>query len=179
MPLSSTVLTCIRSAILPVQQACNSHSLIVMADCIESRIEAGKASVTVKLTVADAETGESFSVTAPGYAEDWSYKDNRPSGDKAIYKALTGATKYAVRSFFCLPSEDDPERTSHKPTTSFKPNASLIEQTSAELKRLAWSSERGRLYLQETFGKSSRQQLAEPQLRQFLSHLRSLPSPTS
>ena len=108
-------------------------------------------------------------------------KDNRLSGDKAIYKALvTGATKYAVRSFFCLPSEDDPECTSHKPAaTSTKPNASLIEQTTAELQRLAWTSEHGRLYLQETFGKSSRQQLAEPQLQQFLSHLRSLPSPTS
>lgn len=172
--------------LLPVQRVCNEHGLIVMADCVDSKVEPGRASVTVRLTVADSETGESLSVTAPGYAEDFSYKDNRPNGDKAVYKAITGATKYAVRSFFCLPSEDDPERTpnkfSSKPATklatnSIKQNTALIEQTSAELKRLGWSNEQGRLFLQETFGKSSRQQLTQQELQQFLNHLRSLELP--
>ena len=70
--------------------------------------------MVVRLTIVDTETGESLSVTAPGYSEDFSYKDNRPNGDKAVYKAITGATKYAVRSCFCLPSDDDPERTPQK-----------------------------------------------------------------
>lgn len=170
------------NVLLPVQQVCNKHGLIVMADCIDAKIEPGRASVTVRLTVADSETGETLSVTAPGYAEDFSYKDNRPNGDKAVYKAITGATKYAVRSFFCLPSDDDPERTPNKlirtvtkaVTSNSKANTALIEQTTTELKRLKWSNDQGRMYLQETFGKSSRQHLTQPELQQFLNHLRSL-----
>ncbi|HEY9783447.1 MAG TPA: ERF family protein [Leptolyngbyaceae cyanobacterium] len=173
--------------LLPVQRACNEQGLIVIADCIESKIEPGRASVVVRLSVVDTETGESLSVTAPGYSEDFSYKDNRPNGDKAVYKAITGATKYAVRSCFCLPSDDDPEHTPQKlkivakPTGRFgasnKVDTALIEQTTAELKRLGWSSDRGRIYLQDKFGKSSRQQLTQQELQQFLIHLRSLPLP--
>ena len=37
-------------------------------------------------------------------------KKNRATGDKAIYKAITGATKYAVREMFALASTDDPEK---------------------------------------------------------------------
>jgi hypothetical protein len=169
--------------LLPIQRICNQHGLIVVADCVDSKIEPGRASVTVRLTVADSETGEALSVTAPGYAEDFSYKDNRPNGDKAVYKAITGATKYAVRSFFCLPSDDDPERaptrlaarTVIKPAVNnSKVDIALIEQTTTELKRLGWSNNEGRLYLQENFGKSSRQHLTAQELQQFLNYLRSL-----
>jgi len=164
--------------LLPVQRACNEYGLIVMADCIDAKTEPGRASCIVRLTVADSETGESLSVTAPGYSEDFSYKDNRPNGDKAVYKAITGATKYAVRSFFCLPSEDDPERTPTRAAritvNNARPHTALIEQTTAEMKRLGWSIERGRLYLQENFGKSNRQALNEQELQAFLHHLRSL-----
>jgi hypothetical protein len=174
--------------LLPVQRACNEQGLIVIADCIESKIEPGRASVVVRLTIVDTETGESLSVTAPGYSEDFSYKDNRPNGDKAVYKAITGATKYAVRSCFCLPSDDDPEHTPQKLKIAAKPSGrfsasnnkvdtALIEQTTAELKRLGWSSDRGRIYLQDKFGKSSRQQLTPQELQQFLIYLRSLPLP--
>lgn len=164
--------------LLPVQQACNIHGLIVVADCIDSKIEPGRASCMIKLTVADSETGESLSVSAPGYAEDWSYKDNRPNGDKAIYKAVTGATKYAVRSFFCLPSEDDPERTPKAAAKSANAEE-LINQTTTELKRLGWSNDRGRLYLQEHFNKTSRQQLTAQELQQFLNQLRQLATPVA
>lgn len=174
--------------LLPVQRACNEQGLIVIADCIESKIEPGRASVVIRLTIVDTETGESLSVTAPGYSEDFSYKDNRPNGDKAVYKAITGATKYAVRSCFCLPSDDDPEHTPQKLKIAAKPSGrfsasnnkvdtALIEQTTAELKRLGWSSDRGRIYLQDKFGKSSRQQLTPQELQQFLIYLRSLPLP--
>lgn len=172
--------------LLPVQRACNAHGLIVVADCTESSIEPGRASCIIRLTVADSETGESMSVAAPGYAEDFSYKDNRPSGDKAIYKAITGAIKYAVRSFFCLPSEDDPERIQQRSTASAglpvanfsKSKTTLIDQTTNEVKRLGWSTEQGRAYLQQHFGKSTRQSLSEQELQQFLKALQSIqPSP--
>lgn len=162
--------------LLPVQRACNEHGLVIVADVIDTKInpERAAAEVIVRLTVFDSETGESYSITAPGYSEDWSYKDNKPVGDKAIYKAVTGATKYAVRSFFCLPSEDDPERTPKRSANS----TTLFDQTTMEVKRLGWSAERGRLFLQEKFGKSSRQELTEQELQKFLTHLRSLPSPS-
>lgn len=167
--------------LLPVSKACNEYGLVVIANVIDTKIilERAAAEVIVQLTVFDSETGESHSITAPGFAEDWSHKENKPTGDKAIYKAITGATKYAVRSFFCLPSEDDPERT--PPTknailpaiTNNKPNTMLIEQTTSELNRLGWSNDQGRAYLQENFGKTIRKDLTEQELQQFLNYLQS------
>ena len=58
--------------------------------------------VTVQFTFFDAETGESLAFTMPGSGQD--------AGDKGIYKALTGATKYALMKAFLIPTEDDPER---------------------------------------------------------------------
>lgn len=160
--------------LLPVQKACNEHGLVIVADVIDSKIEPGKAECIVQLTVFDSETGESHSITAPGYAEDMSHKDGRITGDKSVYKAITGATKYAVRSFFLLPSEDDPERT---PAKSAPKNLDLLKATDAELKRLGWGSEKGKLFLQEKFGKYSRSQLSEAELQQFIAHLKALPTP--
>ncbi|MGL5922153.1 ERF family protein [Chroococcidiopsis sp.] len=159
--------------LLPAQAACNEHGLVIIADVIESKIEPGKASCIVQLTVIDTETGESHSITAPGYAEDFSWKEGRPTGDKAIYKATTGATKYAVRSFFLLPSEDDPE----KVPKSVPQNLNLLKASDAELKRLGWGNEKGKLFLQEKFGKYSRSQLTEIELQQFIAHLKALPTP--
>lgn len=163
--------------LLPVQKACNEQGLVVITDCIESHTEVGRASVIVRLTVADSETGESVSITCPGYAEDWSYRENKATGDKALYKSITGATKYAVRSFFCLPSEDEPERSQPAKPAAQNNNSTLIKQTDVELKRLGWGAGRGRLYLQEKFGRSSRSQLTEQQLQQFLVQLRAMPTP--
>ncbi|NJO93426.1 MAG: hypothetical protein HC820_01920 [Hydrococcus sp. RM1_1_31] len=94
----------------PVREACNANGLILYASVTDSRVDRGQAWVNVKLTCADPETGEFIECHAAGYAEDWSYKDNKATGDKAVYKAETGAIKYAVRLMFCLPSEDDPEK---------------------------------------------------------------------
>ncbi len=63
-------------------------------------------------------TVESLSINSCGYSEDWSYKENRATGDKAIYKAITGATKYAVREMFALASTDDPEKDEIRPSKS-------------------------------------------------------------
>jgi hypothetical protein len=101
-------------ALETIREACNHQDLIVFASVVDSKVEPGKAWVNVCLTIANTESSETISVNAPGYAEDWSYKENRPTGDKAIYKAITGATKYAVRELFCLPSEEDPERPAQK-----------------------------------------------------------------
>ncbi len=99
----------------PVKRTCNELGLFIYLDVMESAIEPGKARCTVKLTTVDCESGEALSINSCGYSEDWSYKENRATGDKAIYKAITGATKYAVREMFALASTDDPEREQTKP----------------------------------------------------------------
>ncbi len=50
-------------------------------------------------------------------------------------------------------------------------------QTTTELKRLDWSSQQGRGYLKEAYGKTSRQQLTDDELLEFLEYLKSQPTP--
>ena len=59
------------------------------------------ATVKVKFTFIDGETGEELSIHSIGEGQD--------SGDKAVYKAITGATKYALMKAFMIPTGDDPE----------------------------------------------------------------------
>lgn len=170
-----------------VRPVCAENGLVVSLSCVDQQIlNDGKAAfVVVTLTVTDSETGESAFSTMPGYAED-------AKSDKSLWKAITGASKYAIRSFFCLATTDDPENDSESERTpktakadnrgaastpSNTPSIQAITATSNEMKRLGWSTERGRLYLQNTFGKSSRQQMTEEELKQFLLQLRDMPTP--
>lgn len=59
-------------------------------------------------TFADAETGETFSITGSGQGWD--------STDKGSYKALTGAVKYMLSKNFLIPSQDDPENDGANPS---------------------------------------------------------------
>jgi len=58
--------------------------------------------ITISVRVADIETGysEEFAFTGDGY----------DSTDKAPYKAMTGARKYALMSLMLIPTTDDPEK---------------------------------------------------------------------
>lgn len=60
------------------------------------------ADIILSYSVIDAETGESIEGCFPGYAED--------KGDKAVYKAITGASKYFLMKFFGVATGDDPEK---------------------------------------------------------------------
>ncbi|MEM6436848.1 MAG: hypothetical protein AAF773_23800, partial [Cyanobacteria bacterium P01_D01_bin.115] len=53
----------------------------------------------------------------------------------------------------------------------------VIAQTDIELRRLGWSVETGRDYLEKTYDKRSRHELSEEELIQFLCHLESLSEP--
>jgi hypothetical protein len=55
----------------------------------------------VRFTVEDGESGETRSFVVYGQGQD--------AGDKAFYKALTGAEKYALLKLFMIPTGDDPE----------------------------------------------------------------------
>jgi hypothetical protein len=50
-------------------------------------------------------------------------------------------------------------------------------QTTTELKRLEWNTQQGRSYLKQKYGKTSRQQLTNDELLEFLAYLESQPTP--
>lgn len=56
----------------------------------------------VEFTFHDGDTGETISFTVFGEGQD--------AGDKSVYKAITGAQKYALMKSFMIPTGDDPER---------------------------------------------------------------------
>ena len=58
----------------------------------------------------DAETGETLAVKGAGVGWD--------SGDKGVYKAITGATKYALMKNFLISDEQDPEGGDEQPPTA-------------------------------------------------------------
>jgi hypothetical protein len=62
--------------------------------------------INVLLTFTDEQTGESLTVQGLGWGMD--------PGDKAPYKAMTGALKYGLRMNFIIPDELDPENDSPK-----------------------------------------------------------------
>lgn len=57
--------------------------------------------VMVKWTFLDGETGETHECHMPGCGAD--------TGDKGLYKAITGSSKYMFLKAFMLPTGDDPE----------------------------------------------------------------------
>ncbi len=136
----------------PVKRTCNELGLFIYLDVTSSEIEPGKARCTVKLTAVDCETGESLSINSYGYSEDWSYKENRATGDKAIYKAITGATKYAVREMFLLGSTDDPEKEEMKQPSRSTPRtitqAQVTRLYTLATKEVGLSKERAKEVLQ-------------------------------
>jgi hypothetical protein len=96
--------------------------------------------VIMAYTFADADTGEEVVATAAGQGLD--------AGDKAPYKAMTGALKYALLQLFLLATGDDPEDERLDPRLS-KPNSGRtinaeqvrdlekrIEDTGTDLQRL-------------------------------------------
>ena len=62
-------------------------------------------SVKIEMNFIDSETGEKETITG--------YGDGSDKGDKGIYKAITGAVKYALMKSFLVETGDDPEY--HKP----------------------------------------------------------------
>lgn len=77
---------------------------LMMVPSVESmswRAQEKICCVMVRFTIHDGESGETLSFLIPGEGQD--------SGDKAIPKSLTSATKYALLKLYLLPTGDDPE----------------------------------------------------------------------
>ncbi|MEO1772507.1 MULTISPECIES: ERF family protein [Enterococcus] len=86
-------------------------------------------SLEVEYTIFDAESGESVKMKG--------YGDGQDSGDKAVYKAKTGALKYALTSLFMIPTGDDPETPLQPPKTITKEQYAVIESLSEEVAELS------------------------------------------
>lgn len=80
-------------------------------DIQQTTSEKGKAGllayVDMTFTLIDGESGEALECPWLGVGED--------RGDKAVYKAFTGATKYFLLKLFLIPTGDDPEKDARKP----------------------------------------------------------------
>jgi len=76
--------------------------------------------VRTKHTFSDAESGETVEVHGYGCGED--------SGDKAIYKAITGAMKYFVSKNFLMSTGDDPEKDEDKDEKSTQHVGATVSQ---------------------------------------------------
>jgi ERF superfamily len=72
------------------------------------------ATVHVTFTAHDGDTGETLVVAQ-------TVGEGQDSGDKAVYKALTGALKYAILKLFLIPTGHDPEASKKRPTDQRDP----------------------------------------------------------
>jgi len=94
-----------------VRAALIKHRLVVIPSVVnQMSVEIGATQagnkwrlteITVKYTWIDADSGESIETLICGQGVD--------TGDKGVYKAMTGANKYALLKTFQLPTDDDPE----------------------------------------------------------------------
>jgi hypothetical protein len=105
-----------------------------------------------------------------------------------------GSTEYVpATNFNYVPNEDlasshpsvqpsvTPSPINNSPPPQIAPEpvdmSDAISKIDVEMERLSWTKTQGRDYLVRTFDKKSRQQLTNDELLQFLSHLKSLPTP--
>jgi len=106
-----------------VRQALVENGLFITQSVDGVTKDGDLVTVSVTNTLIDAETGESLSVKSAGSGTD--------KGDKAIYKAITGATKYFLMKNFLLPTGDDPEASDENGKSTFnkataKPTATAV-----------------------------------------------------
>lgn len=94
-----------------IREVLSELNVIMMPDVVENSTREHTnrkghveyiATVKVKFTFIDGDTGEELSIHSVGEGQD--------AGDKGYYKAITGAHKYALMKAFMIPTGDDPEQ---------------------------------------------------------------------
>lgn len=90
----------------------NNTKVLDVRELGKSKSGATNLMTTVQVDYAfvDAESGEYVRSTAVGTGAD--------TGDKGLYKAITGAIKYVYMKTFNIPTGDDPERDTEKKTAA-------------------------------------------------------------
>lgn len=89
------VLSAVRAALV-------ERDVLLVPSSSHARVEGTLVLVDLLYTFHDAETGETLALPWVGVGFD-------KGGDKAIYKAYTGALKYLFLQTFLIPTGDDPE----------------------------------------------------------------------
>lgn len=88
--------------------------------------------------------------------------EGQDRGDKATYKAMTGAGKYALLKLFLIPTGDDPENDAQEPPARqqqapAKPKAPSLDDRKAaaanELRALGFTDAGIKLWVKETLGR--------------------------
>ena len=120
-------------AIGALRPAMIKHGLC-MIPSVESveQDEWGNTNVLMHYRILDEE-GNFLSFRAAGSGND---KNSKGVGDKGIYKALTGASKYALLKTFMMETGDDPEVPSQQekeskpePKPEVKPKAEIVDES--------------------------------------------------
>lgn len=79
-----------------------AQKILFRLEVIDSQVHDTLLLIKVKYYFTDLESGEELTGEFMGSGED--------KGDKALYKAITGAIKYILTSSFLIPTGDDPEK---------------------------------------------------------------------
>lgn len=120
-----------------VRKALSSRNIFLVSDCVEIRNYEIPAKEGVMQAVEVKMQFSFFDGDAPDTAPIvlHTYGTGTDKGDKAIYKAMTGALKYGLRNAFMIPDESDPEADSSVDKATAKANAKAVgEQKLEELK---------------------------------------------
>lgn len=106
--------------------------LAFFTSVLEQSREGEFTKVLMEFTLADVETGDVLKSTYWGEGQD--------KGDKGLYKAYTGATKYFLMKTFLIPTGDDPEadtttdeRNSNKKNGNGSPNQPVASDKQMDL----------------------------------------------
>lgn len=127
--------------------------------------------VDMEFRFIDGDTGEELVIRMSGEGQD--------AGDKGIYKAISGAQKYALMKAFMIPTGDDPEgdeevdRRNHtqpsekpeKPVKTGKPSEAQLKRLYAISKAQALGDGVIKGYMKETYGAESSKDLTIDQYR--------------
>jgi hypothetical protein len=100
-----------------LQPLLKKYGVIFKLDVLEQKIDfSGKMPltlITVRYTFFDTESGESLEGTFCSQGSD--------TGDKGVFKAVTGAIKYILSSVFLIPTGGDPEEDEEESKDKYKP----------------------------------------------------------
>lgn len=109
-----------------VRAALIEHNVFITQSVEYANKDGEVTTVIIVNTFIDGDTGETLSVKSAGQGKD--------TGDKGVYKAITGATKYFLLKNLMLPTGDDPEATDeHGKSTSSKVLKPTVEVKTEEV----------------------------------------------
>ncbi len=142
----------------------------------QSAAAAAAVTPVTPVAAADAEVGGDKSTRKYDTQQEFESEVVIPFGDEEF----SYSSDYNYDENIPLPESEPKLKPKLKPAQESNEPFDLsdaIAQTSIQLKRLSWSTQHGRKYLEETYGKRSRHDLSDTELLSFLSYLESQPTP--